>query len=107
MEDIEVREEELLSDANGNYAYLTFGGYLYTPFFLEMIDRNRCQNCERCLQMCDTRGVDENGNVVPAFPEICNGCGHCVNICRSQGIKARPIPLEEMIERVRARKRRS
>jgi heterodisulfide reductase subunit A-like polyferredoxin len=103
LEDIEVKIEDLISDADGNYAYLTFGGHLYTPYFLETIDKDTCQNCERCLQMCDTRGIDDDGNVVPMFPEICSGCGHCVNACPSQSIKARPIPLQEMIERVKAR----
>jgi heterodisulfide reductase subunit A-like polyferredoxin len=105
VEDIEVNEEDLLSDEEGNYAYLTFGGYLYTPSFLETIDKNICQNCEKCLEMCETRNIDEKGNVIPAFPGLCNGCGHCVNICPSKGIKATPIPLEEMIRRVRERKK--
>jgi len=48
--------------------------------------------------------VDENGNVIPEFPEICSGCGHCGNICPAKSIEAKPIPLEEMKKRVRARK---
>lgn len=101
---MEVREEEFLSDENGNYAYLTFGGHLYTPTYLKNIDHSRCQNCERCLELCDTRGLDEEGNVIPEFPEICSGCGHCGNVCPAQSIEAKPIPLREMIERFRRRK---
>ena len=93
-----------MSDSEGNYAYLTFGGHLYTPSFLETIDIDVCERCERCLEMCETRGLDEKGNIIPALPEICSGCGHCVNVCPSKGIRAKPIPLKEMIERVRRRK---
>jgi len=103
LEDIEVRIEDLICDDEGNYAYLTFGGYLYTPFFFETIDKEKCQNCERCLMLCETRGIDDDGNIVPMFPEICSGCAHCVNVCPTQGIKMRPIPLEEMIRRVKER----
>ena len=101
---MEVNEEELLSDENGNYAYLTLGGILYTPSYLREIDHNKCQNCEKCLELCETRGIDENGKVIPEFPEICSGCGHCGNVCPAKSIEARPIPIEEMKRRVRARK---
>jgi len=101
LEEVEVNEEELLSDENGNYAYLTLGGHLYTPSYLELIDHNKCEQCEKCLNMCETRGIDEEGNIVPEMPEICNGCGHCGNICPANSIVARPIPLEEMKRRVK------
>ncbi|WP_204305154.1 4Fe-4S dicluster domain-containing protein [Desulfurobacterium thermolithotrophum] len=104
MENVEVKEDELLSDENGNYAYLTLGGYLYTPAFLETIDKEKCQNCEQCLQMCETRDLDEEGNIIAAYSELCSGCGHCVNLCPSKGIKATPLPLQEMIKRMRRRK---
>ncbi|MEO2068428.1 MAG: hypothetical protein ABGX27_02840 [Desulfurobacteriaceae bacterium] len=104
MEDLEIKEEDLLSDENGNYAYLTFGGHLYTPSFLQAIDVKSCEKCEKCLDMCETRDLDNEGNIIPAFPELCNGCRHCVHVCSSKSIKASPIPLEEMIKRVRKRK---
>ena len=90
-----------MADENGNYAYLTLGGFLYTPTYLELIDHSRCGNCEKCLELCETRGVDEGGRVVPEFPEICSGCGHCGNICPSKSIVARPVSLEEMKRRVK------
>ncbi|SMP14145.1 4Fe-4S binding domain-containing protein [Desulfurobacterium pacificum] len=51
--------------------------------------------------MCETRGLDEEGNVIPELPEVCNGCGHCVNVCPAKGIEAKPISIKEMIERFR------
>ncbi|GEM_PF-4698338 len=49
--------------------------------------------------MCETRGLDEEGRVIPEFPEICSGCGHCVNVCPAKGIEAKPMNVKEMIER--------
>jgi heterodisulfide reductase subunit A-like polyferredoxin len=100
-DEITVNEDELLSDENGNYAYLTLGGILYTPSYLELIDHSRCEKCEGCLELCETRGLDELGRVIPEVPEICNGCGHCGNICPARSIVAKPIPLEEMKKRLR------
>lgn len=98
---MDLSEENILSDENGNYAYLTFGGQLYTPSYLQAIDKSLCENCERCLDMCETRGLDENGSVIPELPEVCSGCGHCVNVCPSKSIDAKPMSIKEMIERFR------
>lgn len=104
MENHEINEDELLFDEDGNYAFLTFGGHLYTPRFIETIDKNRCERCGKCLEMCETRDLDEDGNVIAAFPELCYGCGHCIYVCLSKAIEAKPIPLEEMIRRVKKSK---
>ncbi|RKQ64080.1 hypothetical protein C7457_0971 [Thermovibrio guaymasensis] len=101
MEELDVREEDLLSDENGNYAYLTLGGILYTPSYLDSIDYSKCEHCERCLNLCETRGIDEEGKIVPDFPEICSGCRHCENVCPAKSVVARPIPIEEMKKRFR------
>jgi len=90
-----------LSDKDGNYAYLTLGGHLYTPKFLKSLDKKVCTDCGDCLEICETRGVDEKGRITIALPNICSGCGHCVNVCKSKGIEAEPIPVEEMRRRVR------
>ena len=98
----EINEENILSDERGNYAYLTFGGKLHTPKFLNGIDENKCLNCFSCVEVCETRTIGEDGRLKIVSPEICHGCAHCVKVCPSGAVIAKEISREEMVKRFKA-----
>ena len=74
-------------------------GVVWTPTFVESIDRETCIACGRCFKVCqrqvlELRGVDEDGEFIDededeyerrvmtvAHKENCIGCQACAMVC--------------------------
>jgi len=55
--------------------------------FKTSVDRNACNGCEECLEVCSA-GVLEvrDGKAVAARPDDCVGCQSCVDVCKEGAI---------------------
>lgn len=79
---------------------LTFGGKTWTPKFAQVIDKDKCIGCGRCIKVCGYNvlglmALNEEGEFVEdeddeeierkvmqvANPENCIGCEACARIC--------------------------
>jgi MinD superfamily P-loop ATPase len=51
------------------------------------IDRQKCDQCKKCMQICRFRAIAVAGDMVLTFPELCHGCGGCMAICPRGAIR--------------------
>lgn len=45
--------------------------------------RSGVAGCNRCLEVCSTGAIRENGDYVKVEPHLCAGCGGCSTVCPS------------------------
>jgi len=62
------------------------------------IDKNRCDYCGRCAEVCEYNAIAVLKDNVLVFPELCHGCGACSALCPQNAIKEvnRPIGIVEL-----------
>jgi NAD-dependent dihydropyrimidine dehydrogenase PreA subunit len=55
--------------------------------FKTSVDRNACNGCEECLEVCST-GVFEiqKGKAVAVYQDECLGCESCIDVCKEHAI---------------------
>ncbi len=51
-----------------------------------VIDRDRCDNCGRCVPECFARALSPGANEIQWNQEACKGCGHCASVCPAGAI---------------------
>ncbi|WP_434510357.1 ferredoxin III, nif-specific [Desulfitobacterium sp. AusDCA] len=71
--------------------YQTFGGYPWTPQFIEAIDHEKCLGCGRCVKICGQHCLglesyhddEDTERFVSAImeKEQCIGCQACSRAC--------------------------
>jgi NAD-dependent dihydropyrimidine dehydrogenase PreA subunit len=63
--------------------------------FRVALDKDACNGCEECLEVCTT-GVFEmhNGKSVPVHADECIGCESCVEICEQNAITVEETGVE-------------
>ena len=51
------------------------------------VDREKCNGCEECLEVC-TVGMFQmkNGKATPSGEAVCMGCETCVSVCDENAI---------------------
>lgn len=50
------------------------------------IDSTRCNNCGRCLRVCEFGAIIEFGATPQIVTERCRGCGACILVCPNQAV---------------------
>jgi MinD superfamily P-loop ATPase len=62
------------------------------PFAVQVpaFERERCDFCRRCGQICRFHAVAALKNDVVLFPELCHSCGGCWEVCPHDAL--RPVP---------------
>lgn len=50
------------------------------------IDRNKCDGCGRCLEVCPEGALIHEGGAYRVDEDRCNICGHCLVVCPQQAI---------------------
>ena len=69
---------------------------------LPQIDREKCDLCKRCSEVCAYGALAVVGKQVLVFPELCHGCGSCTLNCPTGAIREVP-DVKGVLERGRAR----
>ncbi len=64
-------------------------GYL-SPFRVK-VDRNKCNDCEACVKLCETFAMTEESLVNGEAKMECSRCGRCMDICPKGAIDYRLI----------------
>ena len=59
------------------------------PVFIPVpeIDKNKCNFCGRCAEVCAYNAIAVLKEKVLVFPELCHGCGACTYFCPQKAIK--------------------
>jgi len=60
------------------------------------IDRERCDYCGHCAEVCNFHVLAVVPGQVLVFPELCHGCGACVRLCPSGAVSEVGRPLGEV-----------
>ncbi|MBC7341421.1 MAG: ATP-binding protein [Clostridia bacterium] len=62
------------------------------------VDREKCDYCGRCAQVCAFNAIAVAKEVVLVFDQLCHGCGGCARFCPRGAIKEveRPIGVLEV-----------
>lgn len=45
--------------------------------------RSRIVGCNKCVEVCSTSAISEDGDLVRVDPNLCMGCGGCATVCPS------------------------
>ncbi|MBQ9254488.1 MAG: 4Fe-4S dicluster domain-containing protein [Bacteroidales bacterium] len=52
-------------------------------------ETNNCQDCYKCIKVCEVKAIKFENNSASIVPERCVWCGKCVEICPSNAKKVR------------------
>jgi len=71
-----------------------FGGRisLASPRFIANVDETLCNNCGRCVKVCNTYAHTMEGRQHHYDVEKCIGCGLCVSACKQRAVKMEDNP---------------
>ncbi len=50
------------------------------------IDKEKCNFCGKCAEICRFSGITVVGETVLTFPQLCHGCGGCKEVCPEQAV---------------------
>lgn len=66
-----------------------YGGksLLADAHFLVELDAEACDNCGKCVKVCNTYAHQLENKKHTYYPERCIGCGACLLVCKSQALK--------------------
>ena len=53
------------------------------------IDRDRCNQCERCMEVCPIGAITIKNGAIEINEVLCKGCGSCASMCPSRAITVR------------------
>lgn len=65
--------------------------------FTAVIDPDRCDGCETCLDRCFFEAIDLEGDTPQIDEEECMGCGLCVVTCPTEAISMKEIRAEDFV----------
>jgi NAD-dependent dihydropyrimidine dehydrogenase PreA subunit len=54
--------------------------------YLVYVDKDRCDGCEECIQICPTDVFEVHHKCDPVRPQNCLGCQTCVAVCKPNAI---------------------
>lgn len=52
-------------------------------------EKNNCQDCYKCVKVCEVKAIKFEDNSASIVPERCIWCGKCVEVCPSNAKKVR------------------
>lgn len=50
------------------------------------IDKEKCNFCGKCSEICRYKAIAVVGDIVLTFPELCHSCGGCMEVCPENAI---------------------
>ncbi len=61
------------------------------------LDENNCTSCGKCAEICRFNAIQQFGETVMIFPELCHSCMGCFLVCEDNGLakKKREIGVME------------
>ena len=60
------------------------------------IDKEKCNYCKKCAEICRFKAIAVLKNTVLIFPELCHSCGGCMAICPEKAISETGRTLGEI-----------
>jgi MinD superfamily P-loop ATPase len=57
------------------------------------VDKDLCDGCRRCMEVCQFNAITVMGTNVLVFPELCHGCGGCRLACPMGAIQEQFSPI--------------
>jgi MinD superfamily P-loop ATPase len=55
--------------------------------FVPFIEKDKCNFCGACEQLCQFNAIAKIGKSVTVFPEMCHSCKGCMMVCEQEAIK--------------------
>jgi Fe-S-cluster-containing hydrogenase component 2 len=69
------------------------------PSFYALVDVDRCEACETCLERCPMDAITIDGdNAAQVNLDRCIGCGLCVSTCPIEAMRLAPRPEDQRLE---------
>jgi len=63
--------------------------------------RNSIVGCNKCVEVCSTSAISEDGDLVRVDPNLCMGCGGCATVCPSGAMTYAYPRVSDMGRRVK------
>lgn len=63
--------------------------------------RNSIVGCNRCVEVCSTAAISEDGDGVRVDPHLCMGCGGCATVCPSGAMSYAYPRVSDMGRRIK------
>ncbi|HET9700989.1 MAG TPA: 4Fe-4S binding protein, partial [Burkholderiales bacterium] len=63
--------------------------------------RSRIVGCNRCVEVCSTSAISEDGDLVRVDPNLCMGCGGCATVCPSGAMSYSYPRVSDMGRRIK------
>jgi MinD superfamily P-loop ATPase len=60
---------------------------------IPQVDKELCDACRRCMEVCQFNAITVMGSNVLVFPELCHGCGGCRLACPTGAIQEQFSPI--------------
>ncbi len=57
---------------------------VFTP--VPVIDEEKCNYCNKCVEICRYKSIVIIGKTILTFPELCHSCGGCMAVCPEEAI---------------------
>jgi len=57
---------------------------IFTP--VPEVDKEKCNHCGKCGEICRYKAIVVVGDIVLTFPELCHSCGGCMEVCPENAI---------------------
>ncbi|PZP55279.1 MAG: 4Fe-4S ferredoxin [Azospira oryzae] len=64
--------------------------------------RSKIVGCTKCIDVCSTAAISEEGDYVKVEPHLCMGCGGCATVCPSGAMRYAYPRVADMGARLRA-----
>jgi Na+-translocating ferredoxin:NAD+ oxidoreductase RNF subunit RnfB len=57
-----------------------------------VVDRNKCEGCEECLNNCPVSAFQmKDGKADPYQAELCEGCETCISVCTTGAVSLKEV----------------
>ena len=83
---MELKGYQKISEFQGTLRMLEHSEYRDIPQWLAVVDKDLCNACETCIDVCPNQAVSLRNNIARVDKDYCEGCTTCSYVCPAGAI---------------------